>query len=137
MEWVSRASEAVSLKVADIDSSRMLIQVRHGKGAKDRTVMLSAPLLAILRTSWRLDRPWSNAKVGLTEDRVWEVVEEGIPDPRVFDPGRAKVDDLLAAVVSDPEHHQHRPTQGSHADLAFEHHAIQHLHPIAILVDKI
>ena len=45
-----RASEAVSLKVADIDSSRMLIQVRHGKGAKDRTVMLSPQLLAILRT---------------------------------------------------------------------------------------
>ena len=52
-----RASEAVSLKVADIDSSRMLIQVRHGKGAKDRTVMLSPQLLAILRTYWRLARP--------------------------------------------------------------------------------
>ena len=52
-----RASEAVSLKVADIDSSRMLIQVRHGKGAKDRTVMLSLQLLAILRTYWRLARP--------------------------------------------------------------------------------
>ena len=51
------ASEAVSLKVADIDSSRMLIQVRHGKGAKDRTVMLSPQLLAILRTYWRLARP--------------------------------------------------------------------------------
>ena len=35
-----RASEAVSLKVTDIDSDRMLIQVRHGEGAKDRTVML-------------------------------------------------------------------------------------------------
>ncbi len=52
-----RASEAVGLKVADIDSSRMLIQVRHGKGAKDRTVMLSPQLLAILRTYWRLARP--------------------------------------------------------------------------------
>ena len=52
-----RASEAVSLKVADIDSSRMLIQVRHGKGAKDRTVMLSPQLLEILRTYWRLARP--------------------------------------------------------------------------------
>jgi len=36
-----RASEAVSLKVADIDSDRMVIQVRHGKGAKDRTVVAS------------------------------------------------------------------------------------------------
>lgn len=52
-----RASEAVSLQVADIDSSRMVLQVRHGKGAKDRTVMLSAALLAILRSYWRLARP--------------------------------------------------------------------------------
>ncbi len=52
-----RASEAVSLKVADIDSDRMLIQVRHGKGARDRTVMLSPQLLTILRTYWRLARP--------------------------------------------------------------------------------
>ena len=49
-----RASEAASLRVTDIDSDRMLIQVRHGKGAKDRTVMLSPQLLAILRTYWRL-----------------------------------------------------------------------------------
>jgi site-specific recombinase XerD len=47
----------VSLKVADIDSERMLIQVRHGKGARDRTVMLSPQLLTILRTYWRLARP--------------------------------------------------------------------------------
>lgn len=52
-----RASEAVSLQVADIDSGRMVLQVRHGKGAKDRTVMLSAALLAILRSYWRLARP--------------------------------------------------------------------------------
>jgi site-specific recombinase XerD len=52
-----RASEAVGLKVVDIDSSRMLIQVRHGKGAKDRTVMLSPQLLGVLRTYWRLARP--------------------------------------------------------------------------------
>lgn len=52
-----RVSEAVSLKVGDIDSDRMLLQVRHGKGARDRTVMLSAQLLDILRTYWRLTRP--------------------------------------------------------------------------------
>lgn len=52
-----RASEAVSLKVTDIDSDRMVLQVRHGKGAKDRTVMLSPQLLGILRTYWRLARP--------------------------------------------------------------------------------
>ncbi len=52
-----RASEAVSLKVADIDSGRMVIRVEQGKGGKDRTVMLSAQLLGILRTYWRLARP--------------------------------------------------------------------------------
>ena len=52
-----RASEAVSLKVADIDSGRMVIRVEHGKGGKDRYVMLSAQLLGILRTYWRLARP--------------------------------------------------------------------------------
>src|SRR4030088_385159 len=51
-----RASETVSLKVADIDSGRMVIRIEQGKGGKDRTVMLSAQLLGILRTYWRL--PW-------------------------------------------------------------------------------
>jgi integrase/recombinase XerD len=52
-----RASEAVGLKVRDIDSGRMVIRVEHGKGGKDRYVMLSAQLLGILRTYWRLARP--------------------------------------------------------------------------------
>ena len=51
-----RASEAVGLKVADIDSGRMVIRVEQGKGGKDRYVMLSAQLLSILRTYWRLAR---------------------------------------------------------------------------------
>jgi len=52
-----RASEAVGLRVANIDSGRMVIRVEHGKGGKDRYVMLSAQLLGILRTYWRLARP--------------------------------------------------------------------------------
>ena len=52
-----RAAEAVSLKIADIDSSRMVIRVEQGKGQKDRYVMLSAQLLGILRSYWRLTRP--------------------------------------------------------------------------------
>ena len=40
-----RVSEAVSLKVADIDSERMVIRVEQGKGQKDRYVMLSPKLL--------------------------------------------------------------------------------------------
>jgi site-specific recombinase XerD len=52
-----RASEAVGLKVGDIDSGRMVIRVEHGKGGKDRYVMLSTQLLGILRSYWRLARP--------------------------------------------------------------------------------
>ncbi|MFN4194142.1 MAG: tyrosine-type recombinase/integrase, partial [Tabrizicola sp.] len=36
-----RVSEIVHLKVADIDSARMLVRVEQGKGRKDRYVMLS------------------------------------------------------------------------------------------------
>jgi integrase/recombinase XerD len=52
-----RASEVVSLKVANIDSSRMVIRIEQGKGAKDRYVMLSPQLLGILRSYWQLTRP--------------------------------------------------------------------------------
>ncbi|WP_426232186.1 site-specific integrase [Pararhizobium sp. DWP3-4] len=52
-----RASVAVHLKVRDIDGERGIIRVEHGKGGKDRNVMLSAQLLAILRVYGRLARP--------------------------------------------------------------------------------
>src|SRR5215469_9605427 len=52
-----RASEVVSLKVEDIDSTRMVIRVEQGKGRKDRYVMLSPYLLDLLRVWWRAARP--------------------------------------------------------------------------------
>jgi integrase/recombinase XerD len=52
-----RISEAVSLKPADIDSSRMVIRVEQGKGQKDRYVMLSPKLLESLRNWWRVAKP--------------------------------------------------------------------------------
>jgi site-specific recombinase XerD len=52
-----RISEAVSLKLSDIDSRRMLIRVEHGKGGKDRYTMLSPHLLEILRAYCRILRP--------------------------------------------------------------------------------
>jgi site-specific recombinase XerD len=52
-----RVCEVAALKVGDIDSSRMVIRVEHGKGGKDRYVMLSPQLLRILRAYWRLTKP--------------------------------------------------------------------------------
>jgi site-specific recombinase XerD len=52
-----RASEVVALRTHDIDSKRMVIHVRQGKGRKDRTVMLSAQLLELLRKYVRAVRP--------------------------------------------------------------------------------
>lgn len=64
-----RASEVAGLMIADIDSARGVIRVRHGKGAKDRDVMLSTQLLGILRAYWRLARPQRFLFPGRDEDR--------------------------------------------------------------------
>ncbi|GAA4341531.1 site-specific integrase [Flaviaesturariibacter amylovorans] len=52
-----RVSELVHLKVRDIDSKRMTIHVRLGKGKKDRMVPLSPTLLKVLRVYFREYRP--------------------------------------------------------------------------------
>jgi integrase/recombinase XerD len=52
-----RVSEAVALTIKDINSARMVIHIRQGKGRKDRYVMLSEQLLGILRAYWKCARP--------------------------------------------------------------------------------
>lgn len=52
-----RVSEVVGIRIADINSDRMIIHVRHGKGDRDRYVMLSDQLLTILRAYWKRTRP--------------------------------------------------------------------------------
>jgi integrase/recombinase XerD len=63
-----RISEAVSLMPADIDSKRMTIHVRKGKGQKDRYVMLSEQLLVILRDWYGFARPKTWMFPGLLPD---------------------------------------------------------------------
>ena len=64
-----RAAEVAALQVADIDSARGIIIVRHGKGGKERNAILSSQLLGILRTYWRLARPKTFLFPGRDPDR--------------------------------------------------------------------
>jgi site-specific recombinase XerD len=81
-----RRAELCHLKVADVDSSRMVIHVHRGKGGRDRDVLLSPNLLETLREYWRWMRPktylfpgmvnnW-RADVPITEKMVWGAVRE-------------------------------------------------------------
>ncbi len=50
-------AEAVAVQVADIDSKRMLIRVRQGKGGNDRYSVLSPRMLWLLREYWKIQQP--------------------------------------------------------------------------------
>jgi integrase/recombinase XerD len=52
-----RVGETAHLKVTDIDSKRMMVRVRQGKGGKDRYTILSKTALGCLREYWRAYRP--------------------------------------------------------------------------------
>lgn len=63
-----RLTEGTHLRVTDIDSQRMQLHVRLGKGAKQRLVPLSPRLLAELRQYWRQHRPRDYLFPGKTPD---------------------------------------------------------------------
>jgi site-specific recombinase XerD len=52
-----RVSEVVNLKIEDIDSKRMLIYIKNGKGRKDRIVPLSQTVLDLLRLYYKQYKP--------------------------------------------------------------------------------
>jgi integrase/recombinase XerD len=64
-----RSSEARALLISDIESDRMLINVRHGKGDKQRFAPLSPALLEDLRAYYRAYRPESFLFFGQDKDR--------------------------------------------------------------------
>ena len=82
-----RRAELTRLKVSDVDSKRMVIHIRGGKGRKDRDVMLSAKLLEALREHWRgLQRKpsawlfpgnrWHTGDTPITTKVVWNACKE-------------------------------------------------------------
>jgi integrase/recombinase XerD len=80
-----RRSELVHIKVSDIDSERMVIHIRQGKGSKDRDVPLSSKLLDTLREYWRWAKPktylfpgQSGGDVPLTTKAVWHACQDAV-----------------------------------------------------------
>jgi integrase/recombinase XerD len=81
-----RRAEMCQLKVADIDSDRMLIHIRQGKGRRDRDVPLSPKLLETLRQYWLWMKPktylfpgtvnGSRADKPITPKMLWEACRE-------------------------------------------------------------
>jgi integrase/recombinase XerD len=79
-----RRAELAHMKVKDIDSDRMIIHVRGGKGRKDREVMLSPKLIEELRDHWRRYRPkewlfpggrWHNFQKPITPKIAWQACQ--------------------------------------------------------------
>lgn len=73
-----RITEAVSLHVRDIDSKRMLLRVEQGKGQKDRYVMLSPRLLAVLRCYYRALRPNAESWLFPSWRKNWHLSSESV-----------------------------------------------------------
>ena len=81
-----RRAELCHLKVEDIDSTRMIVHIRHGKRNRDRDVPLSPKLLETLREYWRWMQPktylFPGTRNGLRADKpitpkvLWEACRE-------------------------------------------------------------
>ena len=81
-----RRAELCRLKVSDVDSKRMILHIREGKGGRDRDVPLSPTLLETLREYWRWMKPntylfpgtvknW-RADVPITDKIPWYACQE-------------------------------------------------------------
>jgi|SRR6516164_3569906 site-specific recombinase XerD len=80
-----RRAEVARLKIADVDSQRMVLHVVNGKGGKDRDLPLSPTLLETLRAYWRWLRPRTylfpsrmhrDREQPITDKIVWRVCAE-------------------------------------------------------------
>jgi integrase/recombinase XerD len=75
-----RRAEVAKLKVADLDSQRMILHVVNGKGGKDRDLPLSPALLETLRAYWR----WLKPRTYLFPSRMHREREQPITDKIVW-----------------------------------------------------
>jgi integrase/recombinase XerD len=72
-----RLSEIINLRIEDIDSERMVIRVRQGKGKKDRYARLTPGLLGLLREYWQAYRPKSLLFPGAQPNKPYDLATPG------------------------------------------------------------
>lgn len=72
-----RLSELRNLHVNDIDSERMVIHVRQGKGKKDRYARLTPALLVLLREYWQQSRPETLLFPGASPNKLYDLATPG------------------------------------------------------------
>jgi len=75
-----RRAEVARLKIADVDSQRMVLHVVNGKGGKDRDLPLSPTLLETLRAYWR----WLKPHTYLFPSRMHRDHEQPVSDKTVW-----------------------------------------------------
>ena len=87
-----RVSEAIHLRIQDLDSRRMVVCVRNGKGNRDRYVPLPQRTLQLLRTYWREHRPghWlfpdRSGSKPIRRETVRQCIQAAAPDCRITKP---------------------------------------------------
>lgn len=87
-----RVSEAVHLRIQDIDSRRMVVCVRNGKGSKDRYVPMPRRTLQLLRAYWREQRPvhWlfpdRSGSKPIRREAVRQCIQAAAPDCHITKP---------------------------------------------------
>lgn len=72
-----RLSEVIHLRVDDLDSKRMVIRIRQGKGRKDRYARLTPALLELLREYWRTCRPQTFLFPGADPNKPYNIATPG------------------------------------------------------------
>jgi integrase/recombinase XerD len=72
-----RISEILNLRLDDLDSRRMVIRIRQGKGKKDRYARLTPGLLELLREYWREFRPENLLFPGAAANKRYDLATPG------------------------------------------------------------